>query len=150
MSYFRTRELKDIGALLTGVFFNYFTSDLFSTAHTKEYFLFILWLLQKSPTMKMNIQGHLGGSVDLSVRLLVVAQVTIPGLWDLAPCRAACRAWSLLKIPSLSHCPSPLLACTLSLFFSLSRIKRERKEPVFAELTLCREREPRTSTCRKG
>ena len=36
MNYFRTRELKDVVALLAVIFFNYFTLDFFSTANTHK------------------------------------------------------------------------------------------------------------------
>ena len=47
----------------------------------------------------------------LSVQLLISAQVTIPGLRDVAVCQALCWAWSLLKI----LCLSPSAPHTLSL-----------------------------------
>ena len=60
----------------------------------------------------LNFMECLGGS-QLRVRLLVLAQVMIPGLWDgalhEAPCWARRRVWSLVYSFSLFLCPSPQL-----------------------------------------
>ena len=53
--------------------------------------------------------GRLGSSVGLSVRLLVLAQVTISGSWDRALYQAPHSVGSLLESLSL---PSPC-SCTL-------------------------------------
>lgn len=55
MYYFRTRVLKDVEALFAIIFFNCFTSDFFSTAHThKSTYSFCSY--GESSTMKINIQ----------------------------------------------------------------------------------------------
>lgn len=61
--------------------------------------------------------GPLGGAVGWASDS-ISAQVMIPGCWD--------RAWNLLGILSVSPCPSPRLACTLSFAraLSLSEIKK--------------------------
>ena len=54
----------------------------------------------------------------LSVWLLILAPVMIPGLWDWAPCWAQRWAWSLLKILSLPVCLLKKKECRLALFQS--------------------------------
>ena len=48
----------------------------------------------------------------ISIQLLISSQVMISGLWDQALCQAPHWPWSLLKILSLSLCPSlPATGC---------------------------------------
>ena len=67
-----------------------------------------------SLTFKMNVLGHLGGSV---LKHLPFAQIMILGFWDQATHLAPCPAGSLLCL-----LPLPLLVFTLSLF--LCQIKK--------------------------
>lgn len=59
---------------------------------------------------------------QLSVRLLITAQVVISGSWNQTPRRAPCSAGNMLQdslSPSLSLSASPLLTLSLSLSPSL-------------------------------
>ena len=56
---------------------------------------------------------------QLSIQLLVLAQVMFSGLWDWAPCRAPCWTWKLLGIFSLPFpYPQCLNVCPHSLSLS--------------------------------
>ena len=56
--------------------------------------------------LKMPEEGHLAGPSQLSIRLLISAQVTISWFVSWSPeSGSALTAWSLLGI--LSFCPSP-------------------------------------------
>ena len=57
--------------------------------------------------LRRHKSGAPGGLSRLSVRLLISAQVVIPGSWDRAPCPALCGVWSLLRILSLLPLPLP-------------------------------------------
>ena len=64
----------------------------------------------KGSFLKKNSLGTHGWLSQLSIRLLISAQVMIPGSWDGALHLAQHRVWRLLKILSLSPYPSPLLS----------------------------------------
>jgi len=65
----------------------------------------LLGVTSLSFTMKVKFVGAAGWLSQLSIRLLISAQVTIPGLWHRAPDWTLGWAQSLPKIPSL---PVPL------------------------------------------
>ena len=67
----------------------------------------------KLNALRIGTRGASGWLSRVSVRLLVSAQVMIPGLWDRAPHRALCWAWNLPEILSLS------ISLSLSLFLPL-------------------------------
>ena len=72
----------------------------------------------------MPFTGVPGWLSQLSIRLLISAQVMIPGLWDQSLCWALCCVWSLLRIfpmpLSLPLRPSPSATLLLAHAHTLS------------------------------
>ena len=68
-------------------------------------------LCSKSPVYIVNLKrkrlGAPGYLSQLSIRLLILAQVMISGSWDWAPCWALPWAWSMLEILLPSFTLSP-------------------------------------------
>ena len=86
-----------------------------STAIVSHYhfkFLYLLKGIKTENSFKNIIGGASGWFSQLSISLLILAQVMIPGSWDWAPHRAPHCVWSLLEILPLS--------CSLSLSLSFS------------------------------
>lgn len=67
----------------------------------------ITWNIRKHPRWKKTKTQGIWWFSRLSVQLLILAQVTISGLWDQAPGQALRSMHSLLEILFLSSSPPP-------------------------------------------